>query len=338
MLSKILKDIFYGAERIICPYCLSEVPVGPNNSHCANTECGRELPILYSQRYREVPPFFIQVVGWSQVGKTVFLQALTRMFEDITKIWPECVVTPDSEPTYEFLRAVRNYIEGGPLPPPTPLGLQEAYIMLLSNMPRWGGRTVVVRDCAGEMFDKLTIPVEQAPYLLHVPTTFVVVSIPDLRTAEGRNKKLDDLLISYITTMVRHKVDFSASKRSIVVVFSKADEIVAELPSKLVRYLENDEILEATNSHGAITRMGHDAMANYMAQMREMNEEIKDWVANDVAGLRLLRRAQEYHIELRFSLISSLGSKPDENNHLATGWQPRRVLDPYFWALDFQSR
>lgn len=197
---------------------------------------------------------------------------------------------------------------------------------------------MVVRDCAGEIFDKLTIPVEQAPYLLHVPTTLFIISIPDLQTDVSRGKKLDDLLTSYISTMVKHKVDFKSSKRSIIIVFSKADEMIAELPQKLVRYLENDEILEATKSRGPVMRMDHDAMANYMAQVREVNEDIKDWAVGDVAGLRLLRRARDFNIELRFSLISSLGSRPDENNRLATGWQPRRVLDPYFWALDFQSK
>lgn len=335
----ILKNIFSTSKRIICPYCLSEIPIGPNTSHCMSDGCRRELPLLYTQRYEQVPPFFVQVMGWSQVGKTVFLQALTLMLQRVTKIWPECVATPDSEPTYKFLQAVRGYVEGGPLPPPTPLGLQEAYIMLLPNMPRWGGRTVVVRDCAGEIFDKLTIPVEQAPYLLHVPTTFFVVSIPDLRRDEKRSKRLDDLLTSYINTMIRYKrADFGESKRSVVLIFSKADEMLQELPAKLVGYLEEDEILEAVASRGPVAGMGNAAMADYMARMGEINEDIKDWIVDDVAGLRLLRRAEEYNIELRFSLISSLGSKPDESNRLAGDWQPRRVLDPYFWALDFQSR
>ena len=336
MLSNIWNNLFpKSPSRIICPYCLSEVP---KISHCTNSECGREIPILYAQRYQEVLPLFTQIMGWSQVGKTVYLQSLTRMLRSITRIWPECVAAPDSEPTLQFIRAVNGYVEGGSLPPPTPMGLQDAYIMLLPNMPRWGGRTVVVRDCAGEIFDGLTIPIEQAPYLLHVPTTFFIVSIPDLRTVEGRKKELDQLLSTYISTMTKHGVEFKSSKRSIVVIFSKADELIAELPQKLVRYLENDEILEATKSRGPVTEMNHDAMANYMAQMREINEDIKDWITSDDAGFRLLSLAKDYSIELRFSLISSLGSKPDENNHLATGWQPRRVLDPYFWALDFQSK
>lgn len=43
--------------------------------------CGQRLPIQYVNNYDEQPPTFVQVLGWTGVGKTVFLQAMTLMLK-----------------------------------------------------------------------------------------------------------------------------------------------------------------------------------------------------------------------------------------------------------------
>jgi len=47
-----------------------------------------------------------------------------------------------------------------------------------------------------------------------------------------------------------------------------------------------------------------------------------------------VQRAADYHVELRFSVVSATGAATvsGPGSHLA--WSPRRVLDPYFWALE----
>jgi hypothetical protein len=325
---------WFKGRALICPYCLTEVRLAKNLETCP--ACKLALPIQYVQDYAENPPFFVQVFGWEQTGKTVFLSALTLMLTNMSKLWPRYAATPATEATQRKIREIRTSLaNGGIMPDATQLGLQEVYIMMLRNMERWGGRTLVSRDCAGEHFDKWEVPIEQASYLINAPTTFMMISLSDMRS-KNDGRAMDDLLVNYINTLMKYKVDFKKRPRKLVVVLTKADTI-HNLPPNLRTYLLDDPIWAALTGTTDLKTLGVNRLAEYIESMARVSDTIRDWLKEDASGAAFIQLAANKNIEIYFSLISSTGSDPGPGNRLQTRMEPRRVLDPYFWAMEIQS-
>ncbi len=324
---------WFKKRRILCPYCLTEVRGGKKIENCPY--CESDLPIQYVHGYEDIPPFFAQVFGWSQAGKTVFLSALTLTLINMSKIWPQYAFTAANELSQQKVKEISNYIAKGYMPPATDLGPQDVYIMLLHNMERWGSRALVTRDCAGELFDSMQIPVEQVPYLLNAPTTFMLISLPDLQDSDGRNMTM--LLNSYIETLMKSGVDFNKDRRKLVVVFTKAD-LIPNLPLNLRNYLRQDPIWTAISRRGHVEQLDAYRMQAYMEEMERVSNAICDWVSEDASGANFIQLAKNRNIETRYSLISSTGADVSGNSGMLQNLAPRRVLDPYFWALELQSR
>ena len=323
----------FRSQQLICPYCLAEVRGWKNPDRCP--KCERELPVQYVHDQTEHPPFFAQVFGWSQVGKTVFLSALTLMLDKMAMVWPRYSYAPITDASLRKVQEIKEYLAKGKMPPLTQLGPQEVYIMILKNMERWGGRTLVTRDCAGEIFDTLQVPVDQAPYLLNAPTTFMLISLSDLLKSGRRS--MDMLLNSYIDTLMRHRIDFKKERRKLVVVLTKGD-VIQDLPANLRNYLVSDPLWATVNTPGSAKQMGATAMQEYMETMGRVSDAIRDWIQRDASGKNFVRSAEGKNIETRFSLISSTGAPVGEDGSMLVALAPRRVLDPYFWALELQSR
>ena len=331
--------MFWRRKRILCPYCLTEIRYRNEIKKCASNKCGEELPIQYVQNYERASPIFVQIIGWSRVGKTTYLQALTLMLMQMGQFWRQNYsYAPLTEATLGYVRNVRQFMESGKMPNPTQLALQDAYMMLLLGMDRWGGRTLVTRDVAGEHFNNLNFPLEYVPYLLHVPTTFLMISPDDLKDS---NMAMDDLMNSYIDTMARHDSNFRKQHRKVIVVLSKADKIIDQLPLNLQEYLQNDPMLMALDSYQSVEPLGSAGMQDYMDKLERVSQVIQDWMSKDVRGYNLISLANNNNIELKFTLVSSTGGEvadSAENQETIAALEPTRVLDPYFWALDFQSR
>lgn len=319
-------------SRILCPYCLTEIRSRSIVSKCP--ACSKEIPVQYARDYDKHAPFFVQVFGWSRVGKTVFLSALTLMLVKMSNLWPRYSYAPANDVSQNRVKDINTFIANGVMPPLTQLGPQEVYIMLLHNMERWGGRTLVTRDCAGEIFDTMNIPKEQAPFLLRAPTTFMVISLPDLPNSGGY--MIEMLMNNYINTLLTNKVDFRKNKRQLVVVLSKAD-MIKDLPPNLRNYLMQDPLWAAVNSRAQVKAMTLLAMEEYIEVMGRVSDFIRDWIQRDASGKVFVRRAEDNNIDLRFTLISSTGGEVDNSNSMNVALAPHRVLDPYFWALELQS-
>lgn len=319
----------FSSSRITCPSCLAEIRSRKPPEKCPS--CNNELPVQYVADYASNPPFFVQVFGWSQHGKTVFLSALTLMLVKMTNVWPRYAPSAANDVSQRKVREIRQFLANGTMPPATQLGLQEVYVMILRDMERWGGRTLVTRDCPGEIFDNMQVPIQQAPFLLNAPTTFMLISLPDLPASGGRS--IDFLMNNYVDTLMKNGVDFKKQRRKVVAVFTKAD-LIADLPAHLRNYLINDPLWAAINSSNP-PQMDAQSMEEYMEVLYRVSDAIRDWVQRDSAGKAFVRLAENRNIELRFSLISSTGANVGDS---PVAISPRRVLDPYFWALDMQSK
>jgi hypothetical protein len=319
--------------RIICPYCLAEIRGGYKKESCP--VCKKELPVQYVHDYETCQPFFVQVFGWSKVGKTMFLSALTSVLMKMSKIWPEYYCAAVSAVSQSKVQEINDYHARGQMPTPTQLDGNEVYIMLLKNMELWGSRALVTRDCAGETFENFKVPVEEAPFLLNAPTTFMFISLPDLPNSGGRSMNM--LLENYVNTLMKYGINFDTEKRKLVVVFTKAD-LIENLPANLRNYLISDPIWAAINSSQEVPQMDAVEMQEYLEAMGRVSDALRDWIQREASGQVFVRFAVSKNIDVRFSLISSTGSPVDNNATMKEALAPRRVLDPYFWALELQSR
>jgi hypothetical protein len=319
-------------KSFICPYCLTEHYFGKKKVDLC-PKCKSELPVGYLNNYEQVTPFFIQLIGWSAAGKTTYLQSLTLILKKMERFWDGYICTALTETTLQFMRNVKSYEADGALPIATQLQLQDAYIMALNGMQRWGKRTLVVRDVAGEHFNSLQFPLEFMPYLLHAPVSIMMISLADERNR--KNFSIDELLHSYVSTLERHKKSANTSKSKVIVALSKADKLLTELPNDLQRYLQDDPF-NINNRFEEYVDLAF--MSDYMENLYRTSEYIKDWFVEKVPGGQMfINIAKNENIELFFTLVSSTGVEPGEDLTISN-INPLRVMDPCFIALDVYSK
>ena len=335
-----LNQLFARRQPVLCCYCLKWIrSTSAMPTHCS--ECKAELPPLYVERCEQISPFFVQAFGWSKHGKTLFLAALTQMLVGMGKAWRNGYThQAATEATRKKLQEINRGLAVGKLPDSTQVHTEtkpeDLYIMILEKMERWGGRTLVSRDCAGELFDHFEVPVKQVPFLLSAPTTFMLISLPDLMAPGSGGRGMDDLMTNYLHTLVKHGVNFGNVQRHIVAVLTKAD-LIDSLPPNLREYLMSDPIAAIVNTPGFHQGIDGRGMAEYVEKMGRVSRAICDWVCDDPPGMNFVQLARNYNIDLRFSVISSTGDRLNPGEPLTAALSPRRVLDPYFWALELQS-
>lgn len=321
-------------RSIICPFCLTELRSLGRLTSCP--ECSQALPPLYLNDYATTKPFFTQILGWSQVGKTVYLQALTLVLDGMSNVWPGYAPAPATDLSIGLLRDVRTKLAQGKMPDSTKAGEDATYIMQLYEMARWGNRSLVTRDFAGELFDPMVISTTNVPYLPFAPTTLMMVG-PDGDISNQGGRTMEQLLNNYINTLLHYGVDFLASPRTVVFVLTKAD-IIPNLPPLLRTYLMSDPIASAITTAMPGIILDDAGMTSYISTMASISDQIQQWVYDCSAhGKTFIRMAAQRKIELRFTLISSTGAAVRPGSDLMEQLAPRRVLDPYFWALEFQS-
>lgn len=320
-------------KSIECCYCAKMMRIHEDARMC---ECGKEEnPPFYMQDYRIANPFYVPIVGWSSVGKTVWLHSLTRRMRELSRtIWDDFTPTPANEATMRFQREVEGWVKTNELPKMTQLGVQETFIMLLLKMPYWGSRTFVMRDCGGENFEDFVIPEDQLPFLLNTRTAYFMFSINDIAASE--DKSMEQLLQGYVNSLLRHGCNIRKERRKIIVILSKADELQKEVPKHLFDYLVSDPVAQAVSTNRKSDEFGVSGMAQYVEKMTHVSDEIEDWVSSKTDGKQFINFAKTQRIDLRFTLTSSLGGQADDGR-MGQEWEPFRVLDPFFWALEFHS-
>ncbi len=331
---------FFKNKSILCPYCLAEIKYAGEISSCEGRECKKPFPTMYYKNHRQAPPFFIQMTGWSQVGKSAYLLALTQSLQKMDKFWGSngFTIMAETEETMRYMQEVAIMEKNGSIPSATQLQLQQAYIMELKNMPRWGNRTVVTRDVAGEAFAALSFPLGYMPYFMHVPTTLMLFSPTDIE--QDPRQQMNFLMMGFINTLTANGHDFTRQQRNIVVVISKADQLLdrrsgsQELSEELKDYLQADPFTSQASSSLA----DNVYMEKYMSELKQKGLKIQEYVMKKVpGGSQFVAQAKDYGIRLDFCLLSSLGGDPGPDKKMRVIQSPLRVIDPLLLALDYQS-
>lgn len=332
-------------DAFICPYCVHVMDHNPNISVCPR--CETELPRRYVRNYDTAKPLFLQVFGWSSSGKTVYLQTLILALMRMQRLWSGYFLEAANVQARELMENVNRFGVQLNLPAPTQEELQEAYILLMRNLPRWGGRSLVLRDVAGELCNPMIVDTEVMPYLPHAPSTLMFITLAELEEFRKEGKTMDFLMDSYLYTLETQEIEFNYN-RQIIVVLSKADLLLdGKLPQELESYLTSDRIWAATSPrYNSPPQMDNNILDRYIHNMDYASGLVKHWLMNEYTyeAAGLIHRAEANNITLKFSLVSALGSNPILNKNdrsqsmVLEEMKPLRVLDPVFLALDFQSR
>jgi hypothetical protein len=345
--------------------------------------CGYVFPLRYVENSGTSAPLFVQVFGWSGHGKTVFLDALRLCLMDMRTFWPQFVHQSITEEDMIYERTLRQFHMHGYMPEATTkLSRQQnkVYIMQLDHMVRWGSRSLVIMDHAGELFESLEVEFDEIPFLRDTPTALMLISIPQIING-GEGAAMDQLINIYIETMLRllqqerrmkqkkakdiqrelgidedvircsnlkdiQRSNLKDIQRKLVVVLTMAD-IIPRLPIHLRNYVVTDdtwERLRATGTH----HMSDADMAEYVERMGWVSDEIREWLLRDSAGApggsNLVGLIEAHDFDARYCLISATGHDDLRQGRHQTDLEnagiqitPRRVLDPFYWALEFQS-
>lgn len=333
-------------KTLTCPFCLRPGKFDINVRVCPHPDCLSDkavLPVEYVEDIEEFTPFFAPLVGWSRVGKSVYMQVLTLVLTKMVRLWRNSSYrySAISEEADKFLSDIRTYDLSGELPDPTPRGQKDIYLMQLASMPRWGNRTLVMKDIAGEIFHNLKFETKYVPYITTTPTIIMMLSLSDENyERHGR------IMRSYIHTLRENGINLKTEKRNLIIVLSKADRL--DLPRNLKSYLDEDPVWNWIQSRGTPIDMDESYIQDYIRNMFNVSREIEEWLFDDVGTedstlLNLVQEAKSYGLNTRFCIVSSLGSDPvesgaDGEKHMLQQVEPKRVLDPFFWAMEFQSK
>lgn len=332
---------FFG-EPVICPRCLRKTRLMKRDIPVCS-DCQYHIPKAYIDVHKHAPPLFVQVFGWSNHGKTMFLDVLRLMLYEAHHLWPHYQYSPLTEADFNLERELRRERAEGVAPQSTQFkerNQNEVFILHLQHIERWGSRSMVIMDHPGEMFQQFGgVPAEEMPFLLGTPTTFMVVSLPDMVKGET----VDQLLSIYIDTMNRYGLDFRRHRKNLVVVLTKADMInqsnhLPDLPPNLYHYLTTDDTWERIYNPFQNRRPPYNAyqMVEHVERMQRVSDEIRDWLQYVPGGVGFVRRLESNLINARFSLITPTGRDIDNATPGSVMLTPRRVLDPFYWALELQ--
>jgi hypothetical protein len=316
-----------------CPFCFhtQTFRVDTPNPVCQNQNCGKEIPSAYVKEYSQVKPNWIHAIGFRGHGKTVYLTSLIDHIEKVPFIWSDSTNRILNQASLQKIREHRAQIFNGDMPEPTPENFPTPLLLHIKKMRRWGNSCVIMHDTAGENFADINKATTNGRFILDSNTSLFILSIANIET-EPQNR-LSDLFDIYLAALDKLGSD-NNKKRNIVVVYTKADLIIDKLPDDVGKYLRDDNLWDNLQSRTPRNLADMDMRA-YVENMMYMSNKLHEFTKKEIeSGLTLINSASERNINLRFCVTSALGSAPNNENKLTMPPYPRRVLDPFFWALE----
>lgn len=341
LLNRVLDAI--EGRYVHCPRCLTRLPIrGPVTQDVPCEGCQFPIPMTYLQRCRYAPPVFVQLFGLSAAGKTTFLDMLRLHLYDMDQVWGQAgfYTEPITQIDADHKAILLNERQHGMLANSTAKrerDQNEVYIMSLIHMLRWNSRFLVLMDHAGEQFGSINVDAGEIPFLQQTPVTILLLSLPDL-LQEG--KRVDDLITNYMLSLENYGVNFAKEQRQLIIVFSKAD-LLDDLPSELQDYLSSDTLYGSLKHTEQRAAMSEQELDGYIHRMDEIDHIIRGWTRDHIAGgPALLNMLEDKHISAHFTVMSATGHPISNDPSLSANQTmleptPRRVLDPFFWVLEY---
>ena len=322
---------------MICPFCLEDVTFKKNAQGngtfvyvCSSASCAQVVPRLYVDEYKVYPPVVVSVIGHRAHGKTVALSTLyyTLSRLNIGRYWPGYYLFPINEPSLEVVFENARILEQGLLPPPNPKIFPEPTLIQMNGLPLIEKKkaTMLFYDTAGEAFLRTEDIGRYAGFVRRARTVLFLVSIPQLRASQREGVspagELERLLFSYIQGMANMNAD--TRDQHLILVFTCADALVSDLEPwpETQAYITHDD-WEALGS-----------MEDYMSRMHQVSDQLRAFTLESLGASQFMTLAEDRFESVHFSIISALGSAPDNEGRMAVEIKPTRILDPLLWTLE----
>lgn len=304
---------------MLCPYCLQNTSAGVKCNHCKE-----DLPPLYTQQHLRLDksPAVLSAVGFSGHGKTVYLAAmLDAMATQLPKVWPGFFRQGLDDESVTTVKNNLAMLRQGVLPESTRRNFPRPSAHRLNRMPQYGNRDLLIYDPPGEAFEK-DIDIERfAHFIKQAKVVLFLISVNDLDEPKGVH--LYRLLEMYNLGMARVKA--KTKYQHLIVAYTKADLLVDSWKAyPVVRdHLSNNEYTQLENPH------------KYLRGLKEISESLLIYTRDVLEAQEFINATQTHFKSVTYCAVSALGHPPDEEGHLIAAMQPRCVLDPLFWVLEY---
>jgi hypothetical protein len=319
-----------------CPFCLNMHNITAASGYQC-PECGKQLPDEYVENYRDMPPIWLAMVGFSQHGKTTFLAALTLMLEDISKVWKAFSHYLDDDYTTSAVIQMRQDVEEGK-PLERTEKVQPPLMIQMNNVPESGSHMLIMYDVAGQDYLKADVHTV-IPFMKHVNTVWFFVSPGDF-DKDKQQHTLTDLFESYTRAMRKlHVSDLTG--RNLLVIYTKADEYPDDLDSDpekdLKKYIMEDPYATLGQRGFHPDEVSSFSLSDYATKMKQNSQLLMEYTKRRFRdGERFIKMVKKHsNMNLEFCITSALpGGHNPKTGKINMQEIPRyRVLDPFLWTL-----
>jgi hypothetical protein len=309
---------------MLCPFCLADVQFILEKGYFC-PECSEQVPPMYVRGYKEYPPLVVSAVGLRGHGKTVYFASLFYLLKEspLSAFWqPDFFALSLSDRDLETVHSNAKMLKDGKLPGSTPMNFPRPTMLRVAGIPMWPKQrncTLVFYDTSGESFERASELVKYARFAQQAEMVMLLISLPDLQDPPHDMRTL-------LNTYVIGIEDLGGSTRhqDLMVVYTKADEMASRLSSspwnEVRTYLESGSVNSLAQVKG------------YQRQMYEISNCLYDFTRLELKADEFMNLAQTNFRGVGFSIVSALGSAP-EDGHMAAEVDPLRVLDPVIWMI-----
>lgn len=306
-----------------CPYCLQEGSIRAQADQTASyrcTNCQTPIPRTFAEAQGQ-PRITTGVVGFSAHGKTVYLSALFSALGKLTHVWPSFYLRSLDEFTHRVLYEHVPMFDKGILPDSTPANFPNPALVHYNNMPVFDDVFVAYYDTAGEIFTDAEHILRTGFYVATADCIMLIISIPDCN--EGSlDLAMTRLLDTYLRAVKDRFSQNNLSNQHLVVIFTKADLFMDQLPEKLQTWLKD-----------GTTAWYADALGARLLDINMMSNEIGNWLENDMGCHTFTHMLRDHVKQVHFALVSATGIPSADGSR----GEPLRVVDPFLCLVYNQT-
>jgi hypothetical protein len=142
-----------------------------------------------------------------------------------------------------------------------------------------------------------------------------------LKEIDFDGAKLHDLLSTYVQGLT--EMGGHPKHQDLLVVFSKGDL----LGPRLSEWKQIRQHLAA----GSLENLRNFKLATYVLTMKRLSARLRKFAKKELQAIQFLNFANDEFKSVEFSIISSLGARP-EGNRLQVEINPKCIFDPLIWV------
>jgi hypothetical protein len=315
-----------------CPYCLLNThPIVRNNVYvCSNPNCNNVLHRDYVED-DDKPKTAVGLVGFSGHGKTVFIHSLFYLLKHLENEWKEYIFNTLDKNTHAIFFNLVNSLEKSILPQSTPENFPLPALIYFKNMPVFDDWFFSFYDTAGTVFEDPDAIVSKGNYVSNSDVVLFIISIVEKENDENWQDSMRSLLEIY------HQAAYNSLKvnikknQDLIVVLTKADQLLKRNDDRNVSDKLKDYIIKGDYSWYS----QYTDKSKTISALKGLSNEIRNWLSQ--RGCKgFIKFAETSFKSVEYTMISSTGSEPIDGGQLASHLKisdPKRVLDPFFWAM-----